>query len=127
MNYDNEDALDRALFALPLEEPPEDLRASILTATVYRPAPIFSVYDLLGLGTIAAVVIWLVVLVAWGGGSLFVHSLESIANVAQQFFANYTTLAWMAAGGATAVWLSIFTGFQPLAASADKGEKHSRR
>ena len=42
MKYDSDDALDRALFALPLEEPPADLRASILTATVYRPAPAFS-------------------------------------------------------------------------------------
>ena len=127
MNYDNDDALDRALFALPLEEPPEDLRASILTATVYRPAPIFSVYDILGLGTIAAVVIWLIALVAWGGGSLFLHSLQSIGNTTQDLFENYTTLAWMAAGGATAVWLSIFTGFQPAAAAGHKGETHSHR
>jgi hypothetical protein len=26
---------------------------------------------------------------------------------------NTTLLLWVAAGGATAIWLSIFTGFQP--------------
>ena len=34
-----DDDLDRALFALPLEEPPADLHGRILAATVLRPAP----------------------------------------------------------------------------------------
>ena len=34
-DYDEHDDLDRALFALPLEEPPAGLRASILRATVF--------------------------------------------------------------------------------------------
>ena len=34
--YDNDAALDHALFALPLEEPPGDLRARILSATIYQ-------------------------------------------------------------------------------------------
>ncbi len=36
---DDDDALDRALAALPLEEPPADLHARIMAATVYAPAP----------------------------------------------------------------------------------------
>ena len=36
-----DDELDRALFALPLEEPPADLRARILAATVCGSAPAF--------------------------------------------------------------------------------------
>ena len=127
MNYDSDDALDRALFALPLEEPPGDLRAAILTSTVYRPAPIFSPYDVLGLGTIAAVVIWLIAQVALGGGALFVQSLQSIGQILEPLFSNFTTLAWIAAGGATAVWLSLFTGFQPAAAATNKVENQSRR
>ncbi len=54
MNMDDE-ALEQALFALPLEEPPAGLRASILMATAYRPAPAFSVWELAGLGVVGAV------------------------------------------------------------------------
>ncbi len=126
MNFDD-DALDRALFALPLEEPPIDLRASILAATVYRPAPMFSFYELLALGAIAVLLVSLVTLVAMGGGTLFVHSLQAIAGVSERVLFNASTLAWIAAGGATAVWLSIFTGFQPAVALGRKGElKHNR-
>lgn len=119
MNFDD-DALDRALFALPLEEPPAGLRSAILTSTVYRPAPLFSVYELVVLGAIVAMLVALVTLVAMSGGTLFVHSLQAIGNAFDRAFLNVSTLAWMAAGGATAVWLSIFTGFQPAIASGRK-------
>lgn len=112
MKYDSDDALDRALFALPLEEPPVDLRASILTATIYRPEPLFKPWELVTLGTLAAVVIWLVTLVVMGGGTLFVHTLQAIAATVLGAM-RLSTLAWIAAGGATAIWLSIFTVFQP--------------
>ncbi len=127
MNYDSDDALDRALSALPLEEPPADLRASILATTVYKPAPIFSLGELIGLGVVAAIVIWLVTLVVLGGGTLFVHSLERIGTAIQPAIDNYTTLAWIAAGGATAMWLTIFTGFQPAFFDRNKGAKGSNR
>ena len=42
MNMDDQE-LERAILALPLEEPPDGLRASILFATAYRPAPAFSI------------------------------------------------------------------------------------
>ncbi|HTU69508.1 MAG TPA: hypothetical protein VMF11_04230 [Candidatus Baltobacteraceae bacterium] len=113
MTFDNDDALDAALFALPLEEPPADLRAAILTATVYRPAPLFSPRELIFLGVMCALVIWLVALVIMGGGSLFAYSLQALGAGTQRALSDQTLLAWVAAGGATAVWLSIFTGFQP--------------
>ncbi|MDQ2866768.1 MAG: hypothetical protein M3R51_11150 [Candidatus Eremiobacteraeota bacterium] len=119
MNFDD-DALERALFALPLEEPPSDLRASILAATVYRPAPIFSLYERLGLGAIAALLISLLILVAMGGGTLFIHSAQAIGSAFEHSVLNFSTLAWLAAGGATAIWLSIFTGFQPLVMPGSK-------
>jgi hypothetical protein len=115
MKYDNDDALDRALFALPLEEPPADLRASILTATVYRPAPLFKAWEIGLLGAVAALVTWLIALVVLSGGTLFVHSLEAIGAESEKVLSNYSTLAWIAAGGGAAIWLSIFTGFQPSA------------
>jgi hypothetical protein len=113
MNFDNDDALDRALFALPLEEPPADLRAAILTATIYRPAPVFSFRELVTLSAICAVLVWLVAAVILGGGSLFVHSLQALGAGTMRAFSNISLLMWVAAGGATAIWLSIFTGFQP--------------
>lgn len=120
MNFDSDDALDRALFALALEEPPADLRASILTSTAYRPAPIFAPWEIAGLGFIAALVVWLAVLIAVGGGALFVASAQAIAAMSERLLSNVATLAWLAAGGATAVWLSVFTGFQPAAAHLNK-------
>jgi hypothetical protein len=115
MNYDSDDALDRALFALPLEEPPTDLRAAILTATVYRPEPAFAPWEIGALAAILAVVISLVSAVVMGGGSLFVHSAETIGTTLVRSLSDYATLAWLAAGGATAIWLSLFTGFQSFA------------
>ena len=115
MKYDSDDALDRALFALPLEEPPADLRAAILTATVYSPAPLFKPWEIAVLGAVAAVATWLIAIVVLGGGQLFVHSLEAIASTVEDALSNYSTLAWIAAGGGAAIWLSIFTGFQPAA------------
>jgi hypothetical protein len=119
MKYDSDDALDRALFALPLEEPPADLRAAILTATVYRPAPLFKPWEIGLLGAVAAIACWLVGVVVLGGGTLFVHSLEAIAEAVGDALSNYSTLAWIAAGGGAAIWLSIFTGFQPAAKGVD--------
>jgi hypothetical protein len=115
MKFDSDDALDRALFALPLEEAPSDLRSSILTATIYRTAPIFKPWETIALATIAAVVVWLVVLVAQGGATLFLHSLQTIGSTTARSIGNTTTLVWLAAGGGTAIWLSLFTGFQPSA------------
>jgi hypothetical protein len=113
MNFDNDDALDRALFALPLEEPPADLRAGILSATIYRPAPVFSFRELVTLSAICAVLVWLVAAVILGGGSLFVHSLQALGVGTLRTLSNTSLVLWAAAGGATAIWLSIFTGFQP--------------
>ncbi len=113
MKYDSDDALDRALFALPLEEPPGDLRASILTATVYRPAPLFSAWEAGVLGALTAVVIGMIVLVVMGGAPLFAHTVGAIESTGGRLLSNDVTLTWIAAGGATAIWLSLFTGFQP--------------
>jgi hypothetical protein len=123
---DSHDALERALFALPLEEPPAGLRASILMATAYRPAPAFSVWELALLGALGAIGIWLVVLLALGG-SLFFQTLSTIGSVAARALSNAATLAWLAAGGATALWLSLFTGSQPLLAAPYRSQGRASR
>jgi hypothetical protein len=111
MNYDD-DALDAALFALPLEEPPAELRASILSATIYHPAPIFSAREVVVLGTLCAIIVWMISSIVFGGGTLFVHATQTAELALGRALSNGPTLAWIAAGAATAVWLSIFTGFQ---------------
>ncbi len=109
------DALDRAILGLALEEPPSGLRASILLATAYRPAPPFSYWELALLGVLGAVAVWFAALLILGGGALFVHTVTTIASAATSALSNGATLAWLAAGGATAVWLSLFTVSQPVA------------
>jgi len=123
MNFKDDDALDAALFALPLEEPPADLRSAILHATVYRQAPVFSFRELAVLGVLSAVIVWLIIAVVAGGASLFVHSLQAVGSTAVRAGSNLTLLGWIAAGAATAIWLSIFTGFQPRR----EGETADRR
>jgi hypothetical protein len=110
--YDSDDALDRALFALPLEEPPGELRGSILTATAYRPAPPFSLWEVIAVGAISAVTLWLVILVALGGGTLFVTTLSAIARTMATGLSNVMVLGWLGAGAATALWLTLFTSSQ---------------
>jgi hypothetical protein len=128
MNMDEAyDDLDRAILALPLEEPPAGLRASILLATAYRPAPVFSMLELAALGALGAVAIWLIVLLVLGGGSLFVHTLETIGSVASRALSNAATLAWLAAGGATALWLSLFTGSQPVVVAPHRSGRRAGR
>jgi hypothetical protein len=127
MMYNDDAELERALFALPLEEPPADLRASILTATVYRPAPPFSVWEATLVGAVAAVSIWLIALIAMGGAPLFVQTLGAIATAIERPLYHVTTLAWLAAGIATALWLSFFTGSQPFVPAVRRVEQQAGR
>jgi len=121
------DPLERALLDLPLEEPPEGLRASILLATAYRPAPPFSALELALVGSLGAVALWLIVLLVLGGGSLFVHTLAAMGSALSRTFSNMAILAWVAAGGATAVWLTLFTGFQPAMRVSHRSERSAGR
>jgi hypothetical protein len=127
MKYDNDDALDRALFALPLEEPPAGLRASILTATVYRPAPAFAAWEIAGIAALAAVGVWCAILIGFGGGTLFVHTLATIGETFTHVFSNVSNLAWIAAGIATAAWLTLFTGSQPYVLAGQRSGRRGTR
>jgi hypothetical protein len=123
----NMDELERAILDLPLEEPPQGLRASILLMTAYRPQPAFSFLELAALGTLGAVALWLIVLLVLGGGSLFVHTLATIGSALSRTFSNVAIVAWLAAGGATALWLTLFTGSQPLAAASHRSVSRDSR
>ncbi|MBV9718646.1 MAG: hypothetical protein JOZ77_04960 [Candidatus Eremiobacteraeota bacterium] len=119
--------LERAILGLPLEEPPQGLRASILLATAYRPGPAFSVGELVALGSLGAVALWLGIMLVLGGGSLFVHTLQTIGSTLSRTLSNAGVLAWLAAGGATAIWLTLFSGWQPVAAVSHRSERSASR
>jgi hypothetical protein len=127
MKYDSDDELDRALFALPLEEPPESLRASILTATIYRPAPAFAPWEIAGIAAVAAIGLWCAFLIALGGGTLFVHSLGTIGESFTHAFSSVANLAWIGAGIATAAWLTLFMGSQPYALAGQRSGRRGSR
>ena len=121
------DELERAIMELPLEEPPEGLRASILLATAYRPAPAFSFHELAVIGTIGAVALWLIVVLVSGGGSLFVHTLAAISSVALRSFSNVVFVSWLATGAAAALWLTHFSGSHPVAALSHRSSGQGGR
>jgi hypothetical protein len=126
-DHDLPDELDRALLSLPLEEPPAGLRSSILMATAYRPAPAFSFWEVTFMGVIGAVGVWLLALLALGGGQLFLHTLAAIGAWVMQALSSPSVVAWLAAGGATALWLTLFTGSQPIALAANRSARRDGR
>jgi len=112
MKYDD-DAIERALAALPLEETPADLRPRILAATIRRPAPALSSWELSILGVTLALATWLV-LAVWGspltGGAAVSREIGTFVDriVAELGAAlTPTTCLWLAIGVSAAIWLSL--------------------
>ena len=106
-NFSDED-LERALFALDLEEPPADLRGSILAATVYRAPVIFKQWELVLLGAGVAVLAWVAFAIVTGGLPSLAGNLQAGLQTVGSALSNMLTLSWIAAGGAVAVWLSLW-------------------
>jgi len=103
-----DDELERALFALPLEEPPADLRSRILGATVYRPRMIFRVAEVWGLGTALAVMVWLSWYVMTGLpnlGGTFNFIFSNVVAVVGSAIPAHAWL-WLALGISSAIWIS---------------------
>ncbi len=108
MNGDYDD-LDRALMALPLEEPPAGLRDSILASTVYAvpmPGLALRTWEIVFIGTLLAVGTWLALALAQsrelnaqilGGLQMLVAALS-----------DPTTLAWLAGGVVVALGVSLY-------------------
>ncbi|HYW55286.1 MAG TPA: hypothetical protein VE826_15035 [Dongiaceae bacterium] len=109
MNYHDDDALDRALAALPLEEPPARLHDRIMAATVLRPAPLASGWEVWLVGTLVAVAAWC----CW----LLVSSPSIVTRVAAALsdalenagLTSEYTLLWLAVGVSAAWWVSQLT------------------
>jgi hypothetical protein len=106
MNYHDDDELDRALLALPLEPLPDGLRASILAAVSVAPVPILTGWEIAGIGAIFALATWLTILVLTGGSSIGASIGQAGGDLAR-VASNWTALVWFAVGGSTALWLSL--------------------
>jgi hypothetical protein len=108
MNYDD-DALDRALAALPLEEPPPGLHARIMAATVYRPEPVARSWEIWLIGTLIALAAWLSwLLVSAPDAALrLTYAAANVVDLAG-LTSDYTVL-WLAIGTSAAWWISQLT------------------
>jgi hypothetical protein len=103
-----DDELDRALFALPLEEPPVDLRARILAATVVRPRLAFHAWEVWLVGTVVAFLVWLTILVATSVPDVGAAISRTLSAGVDRFGATFSvgTLMWMALGVSFVLWIS---------------------
>ena len=106
MSYHDDDDLDRALAALPLEEPPAGLHARIMAATAHRPAPLARSWEVWLVGTLLALAVWL----TWTLISA-PHAVERAVTLATAVLdstsaGSATTLVWLAIGVSSAWWLS---------------------
>lgn len=109
--YENDDELERALFAMPLEEPPAGLRRSILAATVDAPVPNpsalwMSTTETVLYGVLVALLVWLCVAVGQGDASPVGASLRDLSFRIIAFFSQPDTVLWLCAGAAIAAFFS---------------------
>jgi hypothetical protein len=111
----DDDSLDRAIAALPLEEPPADLRASILAATVYRPAPPFTAAELVAGAAFVGVMLWLV---------LGMNAGVSAALV--QIFTHMTFLLWIGVGVAVTLSGELISLPKPAYAGIQRAKGRSK-
>jgi hypothetical protein len=108
-----EDELDRALFALPLEEPPADLRRRILAATVFRPAPTFRAWELWLLAGALALAGLLTFWMLGSGpftGIRLTDAIDAAMRSAGLF--SRSTYVWIAIGASSVWWISSLS-FMP--------------
>jgi hypothetical protein len=102
-----DDELDRALFALPLEEPPADMHQRIMSATVLRTAPAFRPWEL---WLLAFAVVLVCVATAWIATSSPVAAsrlADSIVSFMRGFgLFSRSTYVWLAIGLSSVWWIS---------------------
>jgi hypothetical protein len=106
--YENDDELERALFALDLEEPPADLRQSILASTIYH-VPVGAIvrpWEPWLYGGLCAALVWLLIAVIRGAATPALAVVDSYGNDFVSFFSQPSTLFWIAVGAAATFWIS---------------------
>jgi hypothetical protein len=103
-----DDELERALFALPLEEPPVELHARILAATIARPRLTFRAWEIWLIGTLLALMVWLAFLVGMStpevGGAVGRAISAAVDQVAATV--SVSALMWTVLGISFVVWIS---------------------
>lgn len=112
MRYDDE-ALERALAALPLEDTPVGLHSRIVSAVSQRPEPAFRTWELWVVGIAFALCTWLILALI---GSPSDAIRIATQHVATAIIAIVTPPAvyWLALGVAAAVVLPRLTSFPQL-------------
>ena len=109
MKYYSDEDLERALFNLPLEEAPADLRASILARTVYHHVLPVKTWEAWLIGGSIAVIAWLLVLILRDGTGPVIATLNTIGAFVLAILSQPATLLWTAVGGAAAMWMMHLT------------------
>ncbi len=106
MNYDD-DALDRALAALPLAEPPAGFHARVMAATVFRPEPAMRNWETWVIGTLVAIAAWVTWLLATTplAGEQLADAAAYAVRTTAGLTSTYTVL-WLAVGMSAAWWIS---------------------
>lgn len=100
------DDLDRALAALPLEEPSAGFHTRLMAATVYRPRAVVAQWEVWLIASVAAVAVWLASMVLSAP-----HASERLSDgvlrlVQAGGLTSLSTLLWLAVGVSAAWWLS---------------------
>ncbi|MBV8151821.1 MAG: hypothetical protein JO101_04445 [Candidatus Eremiobacteraeota bacterium] len=114
MRYDD-DALELALAALPLEEVPADLRGRILAATLVRPVPVFQAWELAVIAAALGLTFWLVLVIAGAPVAGGIHVTADIGGWTDRFgrvLASALTpvnALWLGLGVWAAIGLSFMT------------------
>jgi hypothetical protein len=117
------DDIDRALFALPLEAPPQGLREAILRSTAYAPrqaaatAPAF-LWESIGVGLSLALAVWLTIAFLTNPG--FAAQASSALIELGRVLTDPAILTWFAVGASATAWLSFVT-LRPLHVRARSG------
>lgn len=106
MKHYSDADLDRALFNLPLEEAPANLRASILDRTIYRQTLQVKPWEGWIMGGCVAMIAWFLVLILRGGPAPVVSALDVVGGAILAVVSQPATLLWIALGGAAAMWIS---------------------
>lgn len=109
MKHYSDDDLERALFNLPLEETPANLRTSILARTVYRQTLQVKPWEVWLMGGCVAVIAWLLVSILREGPGPVISALNVVGAAILAVLSQPATLLWIAVGGAVSMWLLQLT------------------
>ena len=102
------DDLDRALCALPLEEPPPGLHQGILAATIYRPSLPFKAWETWLIGTLVALTIWLALFFhsAVSGDRIAALAHRAVSSVSELVLGDSAVVLWLAVGVSIVLWVA---------------------